>query len=83
MPAELFRWRGPDGSDVLMKWYRIPGGNTGRGGYAEAADAVTNGGAATALAAEIQTTEPRSPESRRRASSASAGTRSAGPSPTS
>jgi alpha-mannosidase len=36
---EVFRWQGPDDSEVLMKWYQPPG-DTGRtyGGYAEARD---------------------------------------------
>ncbi|WP_232325854.1 glycoside hydrolase [Spirosoma montaniterrae] len=31
----LYRYTGLDGRGVLMKWYNIPGENTGLGGYAE------------------------------------------------
>jgi alpha-mannosidase len=34
---EVFRWRGPDDEDVLMKWYQLAA-NTSWGGYAEARD---------------------------------------------
>jgi alpha-mannosidase len=34
---EVFRWRGPDDQDVLMKWYQLAG-NSSWGGYAEARD---------------------------------------------
>jgi alpha-mannosidase len=61
VPAELFRWQGPDGGEVLMKWYRLLGANTDRGGYAEARDAVSGGSPAAALAQEIQTTESTQP----------------------
>jgi alpha-mannosidase len=32
---EIYRWRGLDGRDILMKWYSIPGTNESIGGYAE------------------------------------------------
>jgi alpha-mannosidase len=34
---EVFRWRGPDGQDLLMKWYRFAS-PTSWGGFAEARD---------------------------------------------
>ena len=33
---EVFRWQGPDGQELLMKWYLLTGSNTSWGGYAEA-----------------------------------------------
>lgn len=35
-PAEIYRWRGPDGRSMTMKWYSLVGGNQGIGGYSEA-----------------------------------------------
>ncbi|GAB2574322.1 glycosyl hydrolase-related protein [Spirosoma areae] len=32
---QLYRYMGPDNRSVLMKWYNIPGDNTGLGGYGE------------------------------------------------
>lgn len=37
----LFRWRGPDGSDMLVKWYPFSGRTSSLGGYAEARDNLT------------------------------------------
>lgn len=37
----LFRWRGPDGSDMLVKWYPFSGRTTSLGGYAEARNNLT------------------------------------------
>lgn len=34
--AELFWWQGPDGSEILLKWYNILGSNRDWGGYSEA-----------------------------------------------
>ena len=40
---EVFRWRGPDDQDVLMKWYQLVG-NASWGGYAEARDNLSTAG---------------------------------------
>ncbi len=40
---EVFRWRGPDDEDVLMKWYQLTS-NTSWGGYAEARDNLSSAG---------------------------------------
>ncbi|MCW5980775.1 MAG: hypothetical protein KIT09_22030 [Bryobacteraceae bacterium] len=37
-PHEIYWWRGPDGSRILMKWYTLLGENKSVGGYAEAFD---------------------------------------------
>lgn len=37
----LFRWRGPDGRDMLVKWYPFSGLTTSLGGYAEARSNLT------------------------------------------
>jgi alpha-mannosidase len=42
---EIYRWRGPDDSEIIVKWYSIVNSNTvmnnqGLGGYAEARDPV-------------------------------------------
>ena len=36
--AEMYRWVGPDGSNILMKWFSYSGNNMSIGGYAEARD---------------------------------------------
>ncbi len=40
---EVFRWRGPDDQDLLMKWYSLDA-NTSWGGYAEARDNLSAAG---------------------------------------
>ncbi len=40
---EVFRWRGPDDQDLLMKWYELAG-NSSWGGYAEARDNLSSAG---------------------------------------
>ena len=37
-PREIYRFRGPDGSEICMKWNSMREGATGIGGYAEARD---------------------------------------------
>jgi alpha-mannosidase len=37
-PHEVYWWRGPDGSRILMKWNTLLGDNKSMGGYAEAFD---------------------------------------------
>jgi len=34
-PHQLYRYMGPDGRSVIMKWYSLLGENTGLGGYSE------------------------------------------------
>jgi alpha-mannosidase len=40
---EVFRWRGPDDQDLLMKWYELTS-NSSWGGYAEARDNLSSAG---------------------------------------
>jgi alpha-mannosidase len=39
-PLDIYRFTGPDGQSVLMKWYEMYGTNKFLGGYAEARDPV-------------------------------------------
>jgi alpha-mannosidase len=40
-PLDIYRFTGPDGQSVLMKWYEVYGTNKFLGGYAEARDPVS------------------------------------------
>ena len=53
---EVFRWRGPDDQELLMKWYQLAS-NTSWGGYAEARDHLTDAG----IQATIDHFAPRPP----------------------
>jgi alpha-mannosidase len=41
---ELFVWQGPDGKELLFKWYNLVGSNQDWGGYSEARDSLSNAG---------------------------------------
>ena len=41
---DVFRWQGPDGKTLLMKWYRFSGNNQSWGGYAEARGNLSQAG---------------------------------------
>lgn len=55
---EVFRWRGPDGSELLMKWYQLGNGSATWGGYGEARETVTSND----LAGAISYLAPRAPK---------------------
>jgi alpha-mannosidase len=48
---EVFRWQGPDGKELLMKWYQPSGGTSGKswGGYAEARNHLSVAGIQAAI----------------------------------
>jgi alpha-mannosidase len=55
--SEVFRWQGPDGKTLLLKWYQFLGSGNGWGGYAEAADYASPAGLRNALTLAV-TREP-------------------------
>jgi len=47
---DLFRWQGPDGSELLTKWYQFSGNNQSWGGYAEARANLSQAGIQATIA---------------------------------
>lgn len=50
---EVFRWEGPDGKTLLMKWYELSGGESW-GGYAEARQNLSDAAVAATIASFSQ-----------------------------
>lgn len=47
--TDVFRWEGPDGAQLLVKWYQFSGDNAGSGGYAEARNNLSQAAVQSAI----------------------------------